>query len=262
MQEGGTDILILFLVSTAIVLVLIAVVAVVVVAYQRRVMAQKVRMQEIEAEAQRQRLAAVVDTQESERMRIARDLHDEVGAMLSTVKMSIKRVERKLAQEGQEPPLSEATEMLDSAIGSVRAISHDLLPPSLEALGLGPALAQLAAKTAEMSGTPFNCVAAVDLPRLPIRAELTLYRVVQELIANSLKHGQAATRQLRICQAGQRLEIAFRDDGVGCDLKSITGSGGGLGLQGMASRVEALGGTLKLESSPGRGFSAVILVVH
>jgi signal transduction histidine kinase len=260
MQSSSAEIVNIFLVSTAIILLLIVLVAFFIVIYQRRVMAQKLRMQEIEADAQRQKLAAIVDTQETERMRIARDLHDEVGAMLSTVKMSIKRAQRKLTKDGVETTLDDSTELLDTAIGSVRAISHDLLPPSLETLGLAAALSQLADKTAQLSGIAFSCHAAAALPRLPIRTELTLYRVVQELIANSLKHSQATARHLELDLEGQRLRIRFRDNGVGFDLAATRDSGTGLGLRGMESRVDALGGMLSLQSSQGNGFSAEILL--
>ena len=261
MQSSSTEIVNIFLVSTAIILLLIVLVAFFIVIYQRRVMVQKVKMQEIEADAQRQKMAAIVDTQESERMRIARDLHDEVGAMLSTVKMSIKRAERKLAKEGiAHEGFDETCGLLDTAIGSVRAISHDLLPPSLETLGLAAALTQLADKTAQLSGLPFQCRAAAGLPRLPIRTELTLYRVVQEMIANSLKHSQATERLLELGHDAQGLKIAFRDNGVGFDLDVTKGSSSGLGLRGMESRVDALGGSLNLQSAPGAGFAAQILL--
>lgn len=258
MQGSSAEIVNIFLVSTAIILLLIVLVAFFIVVYQRRVMAQKVRMQEIEADAQRQKLAAIVDTQEAERMRIARDLHDEVGAMLSTVKMSLKLVQRKLAKDGIESPLDESTSLLDSVIGSVREISHDLLPPSLESLGLAAALKQLTEKTSQLSGVPHTFGLAGTPWRLPIRSELTLYRVVQELISNSLKHSQATELCLELVFGEQQLSILFKDNGIGFSQDGSKEAG--LGLRGIASRVEALGGNVKLQSAPGQGFSAKILV--
>ncbi len=213
---------------------------------------------ELERQQQRAILQTTVETQESERIRIARDLHDEVGALLSTVKMSLKLSQRKLAKDGVENSLDESTEMLDSAIGSVRQISHDLLPPSLESLGLCAALAQLAAKTAQLSGIPFECVLLHEPPRLEIRTELTLYRVVQELISNSLKHSQATERRLDLGFKGGVFTLSFRDNGIGFDLAKVKESGAGLGLRGMESRVDALGGKLRFETAPGQGFLAEI----
>ena len=258
MQGSSTEIVNIFLVSTAIILLLIVMVAFFIVIYQRRIMAQKLRMQEIEADAQRQKMAAIVDTQESERMRIARDLHDEVGAMLSTVKMSLKLSQRKLAKDGIENSLDESTDMLDTAIGSVRQISHDLLPPSLESLGLTVTIQQLTEKTAAMSGISFVCKVVGAQIRLPIRTELTLYRVMQELISNSLKHSQAKARTMEVQFEEKSLRMAFADDGMGFDLAGMKDSGAGLGLRGMESRVEALGGQLVMESSVGNGFRATI----
>ncbi len=220
------------------------------------------RKQEAARERERQQQRAIlqttVETQESERIRIARDLHDEVGALLSTVKMSLKLSQRKLAKDGVETSLDESTEMLDSAIGSVRQISHDLLPPSLESLGLCAALAQLASKTAQLSGIPFECVLLHEPPRLEIRTELTLYRIVQELISNSLKHSQATERKLTLGYADGQFTLLFQDNGVGFDLAKVKDSGAGLGLRGMESRVDALGGKLQFETAPGQGFSAEI----
>lgn len=260
MQGSSAEIVNIFLVSTAIILLLIVLVAFFIVIYQRRVMAQKVRMQEIEAHAQRQMMAAIVDTQEAERMRIARDLHDEVGAMLSTVKMSIKRAERNLAKEGVPHSLQEPTDLLDAVIGSVREISHDLLPPSLESLGLAAALGQLAEKTAQLSGVPFAFRLEGTLGRLPVRTELTLYRIVQELISNALKHAQATELRLEVGFGEQGLSILFRDNGVG--FGEAEAGKAGLGLRGIKSRVEALGGELQLQTAPGRGTSAKILLLR
>jgi signal transduction histidine kinase len=257
MQGSSAEIVNIFLVSTAIILLLIVLVAFFIVVYQRRVMAQKVRMQEIEADAQRQKMAAIVETQETERMRIARDLHDEVGAMLSTVKMSIKLAERKLAKEGvAHEGFEETFGLLDTVIGSVRAISHDLLPPSLESLGLAAALEALAAKTQALAGAPFSFALIGEPRRLPIRTELSLYRVVQELITNSLKHAQAQHRKLQVTFAADRLRILFVDDGRGFDYAATRGSAQGLGLQGMESRVESLGGSLLMQAAIGQGCSA------
>jgi two-component system, NarL family, sensor kinase len=258
MQNTSTEILTVILVATAIILLLIVLVVFFIVIYQRRVMGQKMKMQMIETDAHRQKMAAIVETQESERMRIARDLHDEVGALLSTVKMSLKLSQRKLAKEGVENNLDESASILDTAIASVREISHDLLPPSLETLGLAAALVQLAEKTATLTGIPFICKVTGEPSRLPIRTELTLYRVVQELISNSLKHSHATERGLEMVFAGERLRLFFRDNGIGFDLPAMKDSGRGIGLSGMESRVAALGGEMWMQSATGQGFSAEI----
>ena len=253
----GTDseIVSLYLVSTAIILFLVVLVAVFMVAYQRRVMAQKTRILHVEAESQKQVMAAIVETQESERIRIARDLHDEVGALLSSVKMGIKLSERKLANAPGEPPVfSELTGMLDTAIESVRGISHDLLPPSLEALGLAKALEAMANHLSRTSGIPFLPAINGLAWRLPIRTELTLYRVVQEMSNNSLKHSGATQRTLHVFFSPQMLRITFQDNGKGFDYAHLKASAKGLGLRGMESRVESVGGTLEVKSEEGGGY--------
>jgi two-component system, NarL family, sensor kinase len=248
------------LVATAIILLLIVLVAFFIVVYQRRMMEQKLRLQEIEAEAQRQKLAAIVDAQERERMRIAGDLHDGVGALLSTAKMSLNFTKRKLAKEGVENSLEESTSLLDAAIGSVREISHDLLPPSLEKLGLVTVLEQLADRTARLSGIRFECQVKGVQRRLPVRTELVLYRVAQELIGNALKHSQATELGLEVMFEAENLLLRFQDNGIGFDLVKVMEGSPGLGLRGMQSRMAALGGTIVLHSVVGKGSCAEISV--
>lgn len=258
MQGNQNEILNLYLVSTAIILFLIAASAMFLVLYQRKVMAQKERLQTIEAEAQRQRLAAIVETQEAERIRIARDLHDEVGGMLAAVKMSLRHAAREASSRGAAIDNSEPTEILESVINVVRKISHDLLPPSLASLGLAEALRSIALKSGPSTGVPMDFQIFGTVRRLPIEIELAIYRVVSELITNVHKHALAKSMRLVLTYSDMHVELMFADDGKGF----VQGQSAerGLGLQNVETRVESMGGKLTSWSATGIGTQYTIKI--
>jgi signal transduction histidine kinase len=254
MQGSANEILSIFLVATAVILLLIALVAAFVIVYQRRVMAQKARIQEIEAQAQRMRTAAMLEAQEQERMRIAKDLHDEVGADLSAIKMRLNLLSRQLHQaDALAEGLQQSRDMIDASIESVRRISHNLLPPALESLGLPDALQSFARQTTQATGVAFVVQTAGERRRLPIHHELSLFRILHELCQNSLRHGAAQQLQLVLVFGLSALDLSYTDDGRGFDTSQDTASGKGLGLSNIQSRIEAIGAEFKMESAPGQG---------
>lgn len=262
MQGSADEILSVFLVATAVILLLIAVVAAFVIVYQRRVMTQKARIQEIESQAQRIRTAAILETQEQERIRIAKDLHDEVGADLSAIKLHLNLLSRQQSSaDALGTGLQQARDMLDASIESVRRISHGLLPPTLESLGLPQALQSFARQTSQATGIAYHVQTSGEPHRLPIHHELSLFRIVQELSQNSLRHAAAQQLQLQLRFGASSLLLSYADDGRGFDPKA-SHPGRGLGLDNMRSRAEAIGATLRLESSPGQGMQAHIEIPY
>ena len=188
---------------------------------------------------------------EDERGRLARDLHDELGALLTSAKLDAARIRSRLG--GQVPEalerLAHLVGTLDQVIALKRRIAEDLRPSALAHLGLAATLEILAREFGERSGL------AVHVQLSPVAlsadAELTVYRLVQEAINNLTKHAKATQVWLQLGQRDGGAEVSVRDDGVGFDtrLRPPTSHG----LLGMRFRVEAEGGTLALESSPGAG---------
>lgn len=141
MPTGAPNISQVFLVSALLMIILVGFIIFFVLVYQKRLIRQQMHLQALEAQHQRKLLAASIDTQEKERRRIARDLHDEIGAMLSTLKLQIGQFKRQMKEEPRALAFSEQTqEILTETIQQVRQISHDLLPPLLERFGLSAAL--------------------------------------------------------------------------------------------------------------------------
>ena len=262
MQGDGSGLTYIFLVFAGLMLLLSAGVILFVVIYQRRVMLQQMRMQEIEAEYQKELLSATLQTQEKERLRIAKDLHDEIGAMLSAVKMNVNLIDKRLKKQGAtEIGIEDSREVIDAAIKNVRRISHDLMPPSLEKLGLTAALKEFFEKTEVMTGvdTRFSCTETPQ--RLDAQLELALFRIVQESVNNALKHAQASLIEASLGIDPTRIHLQIKDNGSGFDVPAAQAKSG-LGLKSLESRTAMIGGKLQINSTPGKGTQITLTLPH
>ncbi len=188
---------------------------------------------------------------EDERGRLARNLHDELGALLTAAKLDAARIMPRLAGSAPEARerLVHLVDTLNSSIALGRRIIEDLRPSTLSNLGLATTLEILAREFAERSGTQVHCT--VQPVRLEPNAELVIYRVVQEAITNISKYAKASQVWITLAAVDGQIEVSVRDDGVGFDTAIEHGSA--YGLVGMRFRVEAEGGTLTLRSEPGQG---------
>lgn len=190
-------------------------------------------------------------TREDERARLARDLHDELGALLTAAKLDVARIRPKLQQTAPDllPRVAHLIETLNSGIALKRRIIEDLRPSTLDSLGLQPALEVLCSEFAERVNLPvLTELAPVRLAR---SAELTIFRLVQESLSNIAKHAGAKRIEVRLAVEGDQVCATVRDDGVGFQPGQTGPSRHG--LIGMRYRVETEGGTLSVSSAPGRG---------
>ena len=192
------------------------------------------------------------NAREDERSRLARDLHDELGALLTAAKLDVARLKSKLGT-AMTPDIVERlahmNESLNNGIALKRRIIEDLRPSSLSNLGLVAALEILAREFAERSGIQVECQLE-PAPMTP-SSELTVYRLVQEALTNIAKYAQARHVTIRLKAQDQRAEVSVRDDGVGFDTSEKRPSTHG--LLGMRYRVEAERGRMQIESRPGEG---------
>ena len=225
------------------------------VVYQRRLYRQQEAMRLAEAKYQRELLRANEQSREREQQRIAQELHDGVGAMLSTTRMYVQQVQRLAGQEKGLEFADRADKLLEETIGSVRRISQDLKPMVLESLGLSEALKTLADKVAKAGQLQVETHLADPLPKLSEEQGLRLYRTVQELLSNVIKHAKARTVTLRLQPKAGQLVLSVQDDGRGFDPETLNGPDGqsGMGLRSLQSRAQLLGGTLVVDSTPGQG---------
>lgn len=241
-----TGILLMFLLAMSLVLFFVY--------YQRRLFRQQAELEKQKLEEQKKLLQAEIAAQENERARIARDLHDEVGAQLSAIKLHVTAPQTDAAASGKRSSMVAA--MLDDAVQKLRSIAQNLIPQNLERFGLIPAI-EYHFHRFESSGL-FEIHFQHNLTeRLELDKELLLFRIVQELLNNTVKHAQASLVTLTLQQQNGSTQLHYRDNGVGF-LPTKTGDQNGLGLSTLNSRVQLLKGTMLYRSEPGAGVQVSI----
>ncbi len=188
---------------------------------------------------------------EEERGHLARELHDELGALLTAAKLDVARLKSKLGAQAPEvgERLQHLTESLNSGIALKRRIIEDLRPSSLANLGLTAALEILAREFSERSG--IEVALSLENVELDEPRQLTVYRIVQESLTNVGKYAEARQVGISVRDYANHVEVEVRDDGKGFDVAQVKASTHG--LAGMRHRVEATGGRLSVESRPGAG---------
>ncbi|WP_291013048.1 CHASE3 domain-containing protein [Hydrogenophaga sp.] len=193
---------------------------------------------------------------EDERNRLARNLHDELGSLLTSAKLDAARIKSRLAGTSPEAleRLAHLVQTLNQSIALGRSIIEDLRPSTLGNLGLVPTLEILTREFADQTGIAVDC--ALSPVKLSANAELMVYRLVQEAITNISKYARARRVWVNMLARNGQVEVSVCDDGVGFDTSAPAKST--FGLLGMRFRVEAEGGKLTLVSSPGRGTQIVV----
>jgi signal transduction histidine kinase len=228
-------------------------------AYASRLEARLRRQRETERQNAEdlQRLSAkLITVQEEERRSIARELHDEVGQVLTAVKMELSVAQRTIDAAGVPGrPLDDAHSIADSALTAVRDLSRLLHPSLLDDLGLAAAVDAAAKGFRRRHGIAVDLETTGLEVRLPPPVEAAAYRIVQESLTNLARHAQARRCRITMGHADNLLTVTVEDDGIGIRVAEAEhgGTGRGLGLISMRERVAQLGGTLAVESLPGHG---------
>ena len=201
----------------------------------------------------RQMSSHVLTAQEEERTRIARELHDDTAQALTSVLVRLRLLERSAEDKQLRSGLAELRDLTVETLEGVRRLAIDLRPPMLDDLGLEAAIQSHVQDFSRQWQINVNFTSS-GLGRLPPNVELVLYRIVQEALSNVAKHASASRVETRLSRKGRTLRLLVEDDGCGFDVEAAKGSRqSGLGLFGMEERLALIGGTLRVESSPGKG---------
>ncbi len=228
------------------------------VVYQRRLSNQQEKLRQAELEYQKKLLNASITTQEKERERIAQDLHDSVGATLSTTKLYMHQMERTEGGKFLELK-TEATRLLDDTIQNIRDTTRNLLPVNLERFGLIASVADLCQRHQRYGPLLIDFIHAGE-KRFDPDQELALYRIIQELLNNTLKHAQAKKVTIHINLLNDVGQLKYSDDGIGFDLERAPQTEQkGVGIKSMISRAALLNAELDWKSSPGHGFQLSLI---
>jgi signal transduction histidine kinase len=193
----------------------------------------------------------VVEAQEAERARLARELHDETGQALTSILLGLKSMEERVESDEGRSAASELRELVVSTLQDVRRLAVELRPAALDDFGLVPALERLRDTVSEQSAISVDVQSSLGDRRLPADVETMLYRTVQEALTNVVKHADASRVTVRLGHGDGTVVLTVQDDGRGFDPRSARD--GGLGLTGMRERAALLGGRFTLEASEGAG---------
>ncbi|MGH3079355.1 MAG: GAF domain-containing protein [Gaiellaceae bacterium] len=199
----------------------------------------------------RDAMRRVVEAQELERKRLARELHDETGQALTSILLGLKSLERAVDSEEGREGVSSLRDLVVSTLQDVRRLAVELRPSALDDFGLAPALERLVDTYRQQASVPAHLEIYLGDERLSSEIETTLYRMVQEALTNVAKHAGATSVSILLTRTPSSVRLVVEDDGEGFD--PGTARDGGLGLPGMRERVALLDGRLRIESAPGKG---------
>jgi len=217
---------------------------------------QKRKNQEILAlkrEHQVKTLESLIEGEEKERHRIAQELHDGVNGDLSAIKFKLSSL-----LDTNKKTIQEAMNMIDRSCEQVRAISHNLIPPSLEDFNLIEAIYEFTEKMNNLHPIDISFFHIGEMIEISKKSELNIFRIIQELVGNSIKHSEGSEINVQLSTINEMIQISVEDDGKGFDTKST--NGGGIGLKNIQSRVDYLNAMIDVDSTD-KGTSYVIEIL-
>ncbi len=201
-----------------------------------------------------------LQTLEDERRRFAQDLHDEIGASLSAIRLYIGNITDLVTDTQIQNKLLQVKQTIDQSMASTRRISHNILPPGLELMGLSQVVNDLAKQFDQGHSLNIKVVCAPDIPKLHFEKELMLYRVLQELLQNTIKHAHANQVTISFYTSNNFYSILYKDNGVGFDASQQKFAG--LGMSNIESRIKIAGGKYTLVTAPSEGFELKLEVEY
>jgi signal transduction histidine kinase len=229
--------------------------------YRERQKLQQQRINELETEKQLAATEAVLKGEEQERTRMAKDLHDGLGGMLSGIKHSLNTMKGNLIMTPENAVAFERSiDMLDSSIREMRRVAHNMMPETLVKFGLDTALSDYC-HDINQSGSIKIAYQSIGLKDAVIEqtTAITLYRIIQELVGNIIRHAAARTAIVQVTKTDRSFTVTVEDDGKGFD-PSVLKQARGIGWSNIQNRVEFLKGKLDVKSQPGKGTSVLIEV--
>lgn len=230
---------------------------------QKKMLKKQMHIQKLDYKHQEELLHATILTQEKERHRIAKDLHDDIGSKLNIIFLNICRLQKhKKVHPDIGAITEEVTTVINTTIDSIRYISHELLPPALEDFGLVETIRELqhnfnTAGNIHISFTSTGSGNKIGNSLI----ELNLFRVIQELITNSIRHGKATEIDINLSIEESVITFFYKDNGVGFDSTNME-SKKGLGMKNIESRIRIINATYEITSLPEEGTQIFISIPY
>jgi signal transduction histidine kinase len=247
----------LFAITCILLIMVFAFMVIFFITYERNMSIQR-SMKKMGDDHQQHIITSNLKTLELERQRFAEDLHDEIGASLSAIKLYVGSIDTQLNDANIKEQLNEVKKTIDQSMASTRRIAHNILPPGLEIMGLSRLAEELIQQLNVAHTLKVIVSSDPNMPKLNYQRELILYRVLQELFNNTLKHAEATTVSISFASKNGCYQLSYADDGKGFDTDSHQFSG--IGLSNLNNRVKLIGGQYRVETAVGSGFRAFISV--
>lgn len=247
----------LFAITCILLIIVFAFMIIFFITYNRNMSIQR-KMKKMSDEHQQHIMTSNLQTLETERQRFAEDLHDEIGAALSAIRLYVGSIDTQLEDEHIKAQLREVKHTIDLSMASTRRIAHNILPPGLEIMGLSGVVNDLVKQLNVAQTLAVKISVVPQMPKLDYQRELILYRVLQELFNNTLKHASAKEVCISFKVVNSTYELTYTDDGIGFDASGKQYVG--IGLSNVTNRIKMIGGTCLFISAPAPGFEAVIRV--
>lgn len=204
-------------------------------------------------------LNAIINTEENEKKRFAKDIHDGLGPILSTVKMSLSALTDRIKDPSGTVILNNTNHLVNEAINTIKDISNNLSPHVLSNFGLASAISAFTTKINQTKTIEIDFKSNMEKQRLDSDKEVVVYRAVCELINNSLLHSGASRIEIELNKHEKFITLQFNDNGRGFDTSALSHNDSkGMGLSNIETRVKTVEGVFILESTPGKGTSALI----
>jgi signal transduction histidine kinase len=238
--------------------VFISVIMLLSLAFVRRIFNIQQQLDEIRKQNETRVLSAIIKTEETERQHFAKELHDGLGPLLSSVKMAIS-LKRK-QDPSHDKIIANAEKLIDESVTTLKEISNKLSPHILNNFGLAKAIRSFIAKLKTLEKPQIKLISNIDELRFPYNIEVVLYRVVCELISNSLKHANANTINIELIRENKQIIMNFTDDGIGYDEHHQLETDKGLGFANIQSRIKSLNGFYHFQSKSGEGVQVKIII--
>jgi PAS domain S-box-containing protein len=196
-------------------------------------------------------IRTITDTQEKERQRFAKDIHDSLGQQISAIKFYIGTSVNIVTDDRQREILVKSNEALVRVLADMRNICFNLMPKTLETFGLVEAVKELSNQTAVPGKLSFAITGGGSFPSLDKSLEIAVFRITQEFINNAIKHGKASKITIVFSNSGSQAGVTLEENGKGFDIAKANTRG--MGLKNIQSRVKAHNGTVQISSTPGKG---------
>ncbi|MFP4470748.1 MAG: sensor histidine kinase [Bacteroidota bacterium] len=239
--------------------VLVSLLLVVGVLKIRKIFEDLKRMEEIRQAAEKRVLNAVIMTEENERKRLSKNLHDGLVPLLSSVKMSVSSLAGEAIDGKRRVIYENAMQAINESINSLKEISNNLSPHVLNNYGLNRAIRNFTEKTEKTGKIHIEFRSNLNDHRFDSNTEIILYRTVCELITNTIKHADAQNILINLDLEDKRLRMLYQDDGKGFEFQDIVeGRTSGMGINNIRSRIASINGTFEVDSWPDEGIVVTI----